>query len=352
MKKIACVGHHCTGAGVIDDLLRECDNVAQGGYEVEFRLLQDADGISDLEYNIVENPHRHFSGFALRRYLIYMKAMKRGYSNLFGSYYYKLTEEYVNSLAKFKYRGIGALDYTLEPWYGQLYYWACRARNKICRKMGWRRNMNYLPWAYSYHVLCNEIDFLDTTRDYIDKLCDLMNPKHKEYVVLDQCLSPLNPTRYMRYVNNMKVIIVDRDPRDIYIHQKKLKEFVLPIADVHQFCQAFRDNRYVKGGQPSNILYVRFEDMILHYDEMVEKVFSFVGMNRIHHIEPLKHFNPGVSVRGIGTWHAYPEYSDDIRIIEKELHDFLYPEPSAEIKEKIINKYSTSSSIKEFKKFS
>ena len=48
MKKIACVGYHATGAGVIDDLFREFDNVAQGQYEVESRLLQDPDGISDL----------------------------------------------------------------------------------------------------------------------------------------------------------------------------------------------------------------------------------------------------------------------------------------------------------------
>ena len=46
MKKIACVGYHATGAGVIDDLFREFDNVAQGQYEVESRLLQDPDAVS------------------------------------------------------------------------------------------------------------------------------------------------------------------------------------------------------------------------------------------------------------------------------------------------------------------
>ena len=71
MKKIACVGYHATGAGVIDDLFREFDNVAQGMYEVETRLLQDPDGISDLEYNLVENPHRLNSGYALKRYIKY-----------------------------------------------------------------------------------------------------------------------------------------------------------------------------------------------------------------------------------------------------------------------------------------
>ena len=39
MKKIACVGYHGTGAGVVDDLFREFDNVYHGTYEAEVRLL-------------------------------------------------------------------------------------------------------------------------------------------------------------------------------------------------------------------------------------------------------------------------------------------------------------------------
>lgn len=352
MKKIACVGHHCTGAGVIDDLLRECDNVAQGEYEVEFRLLQDADGVSDLEYNLVENPHRLYSGYALRRFLIYIKNLERGYKKLFGPDYYKMAEEYVNTLAKFKYRGAGFLSFTLEPWYGRAYYWMCRARNKIFRKIGWRRNLNFLPWVYSYHAICTEDEFLKATHEYIDRLCEAMNPQHKEFVVLDQCLSPMNPSRYARYVDNMKIIIVDRDPRDIYIHQKRLQEHVLPIENVRQYCQAYRDNRVMNGRLPDNTLCVRFEDMVLNYDEMTSKVFDFLDMDRNHHVAPMSHFNPSVSVRGIGSWRAYPEYADDIKIIETELADMLYPIPNDDFLKGIQRKNNTAASDREFKKFS
>ena len=79
MRKIACVGYHATGAGVIDDLFREFDNVAQGTYEVETRLLQDPDGISDLEYYLVDNPHRLNSGYELKRFLTYVKNTTRSY---------------------------------------------------------------------------------------------------------------------------------------------------------------------------------------------------------------------------------------------------------------------------------
>ena len=352
MKKIACVGHHCTGAGVIDDLLRECDNVAHGGYEVEFRLLQDADGISDLEYNLVENPHRLYSGFALRRFLIYIKKLKRGYKSLFGPRYYEMAEDYVNNLAKFKYRGSGFLGFTIEPFYGRLYYWIRRALNKICRRMGWKRNLNFLPWAYSYHAICTEDVFLRKTRDFINELCKAMNPDNKEFVVLDQCLSPMNPSRYIRYFDDIKVIIVERDPRDIYIHQKLLNEHVLPISNVYQFCQAYRDNRIILGEVPDNVLYVHFEDMVLHYDEMVKLVFDFLGIDQIHHIAPRTHFNPSVSVRGIGTWRKHAEFTNEIEFIESELSDMLYPVPIDDELLIIQSKYDSSSAERDFKKFS
>lgn len=64
MKKIACVSYHGTGESVIDDLLCECNNVCHGTYEAELRILHDPDAISDLEYHLVECPHRLSSGLA------------------------------------------------------------------------------------------------------------------------------------------------------------------------------------------------------------------------------------------------------------------------------------------------
>lgn len=116
MKKIACVGYHATGAGVIDDLFREFDNVAQGQYEVESRLLQDPDGISDLEYNLVDNPHRLNSGFAVKRFLKYVKTTNRTYTKIFGRKWKQLSEQYAHSLATFEFQGY---------WHGDV-CWICQ----------------------------------------------------------------------------------------------------------------------------------------------------------------------------------------------------------------------------------
>ena len=67
MKFITCASYYGTGSSAITDLVNECDNVHDMG-DYEFRFIQDPDGIADLEYNLVENNHRHNSGYALKRY--------------------------------------------------------------------------------------------------------------------------------------------------------------------------------------------------------------------------------------------------------------------------------------------
>ena len=67
MKIVTCASYYGTGSSAITDLLSEYD-CCKSLYEYEFRFVQDPEGISDLEFNLVENHHRHNSGHALKRY--------------------------------------------------------------------------------------------------------------------------------------------------------------------------------------------------------------------------------------------------------------------------------------------
>lgn len=326
MKKIACVGYHGTGAGVIDDLLREFDNIAQGEYECESRFLHDADGISDLEYNLVENPHRLNSGYAIRRFQKYSKINNRQLSKVFGRKWSELSKEYVKNITAFEYDGHKGWETTMYGSFDHFMAFIKKAFNKIkphkFKNPAW---YDYYPGHKTIHAILKEQEFLLYTRNFVDKLCESVKHKNNdEYVVIDQMFPGKNIERYLRYVNNVKVIIVDRDPRDLYIRQRSLPDHVLP-NDPYQFCQYYRDIRPTKEYvAPMNVLYVSFEDMIYNYDIMVNKVLDFLGIDKKHHTLPRTHFNPEVSVNGTKTWLKYPQYTEDIKIIEKELPEFLY----------------------------
>ena len=236
MKKIACVGYHATGAGVIDDLFREFDNVEQGAYEVECRLFQDPDGIADLEWNLVRNSHRLNSGFAVKRFLNYVKRTERTYKKIFGSSWRELSEQYAQAIVKIDYRGYWHGDIWLLNPVLRYYHLFRRGLSKIAPKR-WKKPSyyNYFPWLRTYHAGMSEQEFLAHTRQYVDRLCEAMHPEGKEYVLLDQPFSPSNLGLYSRYVNDLKTIVVDRDPRDVFIFQKLIKEHTLP-SEVHEFC--------------------------------------------------------------------------------------------------------------------
>lgn len=67
MRFITCASYYGTGSSAVTDYVSEFNSVYSFTNE-EFRFIQDPDGISDLEFNLVECFNRHNSGHALKRY--------------------------------------------------------------------------------------------------------------------------------------------------------------------------------------------------------------------------------------------------------------------------------------------
>jgi len=325
MKKIAIAGYHFSGCGVIDDLFREFDNVAQAESENESRFLQDMDGISDLEHQLVECPNRLTTSFAIDRFLHYCRRNESGYRQIYGDRWYSMCEDYVNSITKFRFKGynINHLDERSRK-YSFFIRLMFRLQRLKPKKYRHSLSYNYFPNKKMYHSHPTEQEFLEKTRIFVDKLAEnMITNKKAEYVMIDQMFAGNNPVRYFRYVDDVKGFVVDRDPRDFYINMMIREDHVIP-TDPLQFCVHYRDTRITAGDSTPNVMYLMIEDMIYHYDEMVPKVCEFVGIDRSHHVEPKKYFDPAISIKGTRTWERYPQYAEAVKIIEQELHDFLY----------------------------
>ena len=325
MKKIACCGYHYTGSGVIDDIFRECDNVYQGTYEAEVSLLQAADGVSDLEYHLVENPSRLSSGVAIKRFLALIDSKSRQLRKIVGKDGVDLCYGYAKSLALIHYHGYMSGDVLFFTPLQKLQWYYHKILKKILRKFyKYPQDSNIVPSVMTYYSRLTESEFLEKTRAFVEELCRIANKENKEYIMLDQFIGTGNPARYIRYVDDIKAIIVDRDPRDLYINRISQNDRVLP-KDPHEFCIHYRNIRKTIGSIPKDkVMVVNFADMIYHYNEYVQRVFDFVGIDKSHHIAPKTHFNPDISIKGTKMWERFPEYADAVRIIEQELPEFLY----------------------------
>ena len=326
MKVITCISFHGTGSGAVDDFLKEFDNCVSARSNIESRFLQDPDGVSDLEYNLVDNPNRLNSGYAIKRFKQFAKDYNHTYKIIFGEKWLEYSNKYADSLVTAKYPGYWHGDLVLLKPLTRYIYLGRRVFNKcLPKKFRKPRYYNYFPNMDYYHSYLTREEFLEKTQDYVENLCGLINPENREFVILDQFVATSNIARYIPYVKDLKVIVVDRDPRDLYINQMRNGDHVLP-RDPKVFAKVYRDQRRMIGtiSEDLPVLQLKFEDMIYDYDNTTKKVIAFVGEDESHHINPRKVFIPEVSKKNTRMWLTYPEYKDAAEYLAEELKEFTY----------------------------
>ena len=284
MRFISCASYYGSGSSAITDFVSEFDTVYSFTDE-EFRFVQDPDGVSDLEYNLVENFNRHNSGHAIKRY---KKLVDFYCGNMFGKKYEKFfhgnwkkySEKYIDDLTDFTYHGWWQYDLMDK---GEFFYFRKRILNKILRMTVWRnqpeRTLNTMKNEITYCAHPSEEKFLNCTKMYIEDLFGSVC-RGANTVMVDQIVPPTNLKRYLRYFNDIKVFVVDRDPRDIFVLEKYVwKDGVIP-NNVEDFCKWFkytRAHRKTELFDDKRVCFIQFEDMVYKYDETTKKIANWLG---------------------------------------------------------------------------
>lgn len=148
----------------------------------------------------------------------------------------------------------------------------------------------------------------------------------KEYVVYDQLL----PRRTMEIVNRylytpIKQIVVYRDPRDQYLAADRRDIAVLPRTAHGLKGHNIRKLSDFPPDDPNRLI-LRFEDLVLKYDETRQKIMDFLELKAENHVAPKSMFDPAISVTNVGDYKRYHR-QEFMQEIEKELGEYcFYPE--------------------------
>ena len=132
--------------------------------------------------------------------------------------------------------------------------------------------------------------------------------------------------RYFNYFNNLKVVIVDRDPRDHYIDNYFYwREGWIPL-DLDKYIALYRGIRkkLLSEQENPNVLRIKFEDAIYHYDEFAEQINAFLDLKKENHLFPKRNFDPAISIKNTCLWKRYPVPQSVLEKIERELPEFCY----------------------------
>lgn len=339
---ITCAGYYGTGSSAITDLLGEFNEIHYIG-DYEYRFIQDPDGISDLEYNIVENYHRHNSGYALKRFkksvdILVRNKFNRAYENTFKNHFRELMYQYIDDLTAFKFKGYWHRDVIDR---GYVFWFVERALDKILNKIivpliRGRKNIEPI----SIHLLRHEKTyvpypdkalFYEATRRCLDRLFEYATPPGFRFIMVDQLVPPSNTKRYLNYFNNLKIVSVDRDPRDLYCLERYVyKGGIIPIDSVDEFCRWFeitRDHLKTEQDDASKVLRIKFEDLVYRYDTSVNQICNFIGISQDSHTGMRTKFIPELSRHNTQIWEKHPDCQTEIKVIEKRLAQFCYNFP-------------------------
>lgn len=322
-----------SGSSAVTDYLAECDDVYVFD-KMEFSIVTECDGIEDLEYHLmIRNSRQSGCINAIQRFNKRVNKHLKGWNSRTGiekDYVKKLTDKYIASLTQVKYKSFSPrIDKRhsefLQTYVGdaiirqRLIYWL--EKKKIITK-----NVDFYPLDY-VNISIKPDNFYVATKEYLHKLLEGMGCDFtKRMVVLDQAFSGNDPAKSFPFFDDVYAIVVDRDPRDMYIFAKKVllsKGRFMPTDSVEEFIKYYR---VLRKGQPykdSNprVLNLQFEDMVYNYEITSDRIDSFLGIKNLNRKTI---FIPEMSAANTCLIHKFSEFAEDIKKIESELPEYLF----------------------------
>lgn len=330
---IGVCGYGYSGSDAMADLLREfedCDTQTSKQTH-EFLFPYCPHGLQDLEYHLVYGGTRYFSSdIAIKEYRRLVKTVSepwyKPWRHLKGVM--AATDEYISSITDTSWNGYS--------WY-EVYCSDNRTRNffnfvllsrvvNIYERI-FKHSCPVSVGGKMYLSVCPE-SFVEKTKVYMRKVLACLNFDMTKKIVLNQPFDVNNPARSMKFFDNAKAIILERDPRDVYILVKKaLPSTVsfIPTDNVEKFIRYFRLNRKMNiTMEDSDVLRINFEDMVYDYEKTCKMIIKFLDLGSSTW-KRKTFFKPEISIDNTQLFLCYPELNDDIKKIEKELSEYLYP---------------------------
>jgi hypothetical protein len=318
--KYICVsGYGWSGSGLYVDFLNAMPGITSLGFE--FSLLKERHGLLDLDYAIVENWDVLRTSYAIRDFKTYCGILDRapnrlgkwglGLSRKLNVDVNAITDQFIDTISEYSYRGNSRVN--------EYHLTHVQSFIKKLKRRIYPREHDFTEMIFT-RPLENQ-EFTVAVRTYLDKLLDKsFDGGQADCLILDQAVPSTNPQRALDYLTSAKLVIIDRDPRDIFVDlvnarrlvgaEKPGRERALKYIAWHK---GLREKRPVNGDK---ILNLKFEDLVLRRDEVVPQLSDFLGVDReSFHKNP---YDVTQSRKNIGLWRSFP-FEDEIRLIEDHL---------------------------------
>lgn len=344
LKIIDVSGFGHSGKTAVTDLLREVEGIYVHHSSFEFGLLRLPDGLVDLKRNILDNWTPIKSDFAIKRFVKLTHALSDNYSEMLNEHFSKYTREYIDSL----------VHETAEiQWYDGLYdFRKSLVKDKVKKLLITLGIMNMIRKHRNNLVkkelvyLADSKDFILNTRKYLENVLGVDGKNAT--IVTNNAFEPFNPIESMNFFSDPYCVVVERDPRDIYLsslmteglfvpdfekknpnysykYMMNLKKDFLNSNNIDTFIwrqKTLRESIKVNNDN-ERVIRIRYEDLINNYEETVTLLFKKLDIDTQLHRSKQQYFNPENSKKNVGLWKKKNRLKEILQI-EKELGEYIY----------------------------
>lgn len=174
-------------------------------------------------------------------------------------------------------------------------------------------------------------DFKKCSRTYISKIFSLSNVDYSG-VLINNCFEPFNPTFGMEFFPEARSIVVDRDPRDIYISASNNRIIngvdvggAVVGGDVNAFITRFlKYRKNISEVRSEQLHRTTFENLILNFDDEIVALKKLIYPLQLDWQKMENSFNRERSLKNIQQWRLdqNKKYSEDIKLIESQLSEY------------------------------
>lgn len=332
LKYISVAGYGSTGSSAVVNLLEEVEQcfVLKG----EFRFIQDPDGLADLYSNLKNFWGWNRSDAYIRRFLHYTNILGRN------PHYFQFGENFNKKLNNkfFQYRDEFLNEIIDTKWNGYWFYHDYQENNPIIiflerlkrysKRFGVsKETIRKMTKKSDTYFVRHDINLEKAIQNFIDKIfLEITSGTNKELLVLDQLILPYNTHIFNNLFGNLKQIVVNRDPRDVFLDAMTYNAY--PITkNINTFISFYESqlSREVIYNSDS-LLKIQFEDLIYNYDITINEIFNFLEIDKKLHILKKTRLNPDISIKNTQTWKRkeFSIFKNNIEVIEKELEQWCY----------------------------
>lgn len=296
--RVLICGLNWSGSGAVFDLLKEYDEAvpisgghldfpAEGGLRIigEFEMFRSPGFIAD---HLDEKDHLFAPNHAIG-------ALKKQI----------LSFRFKTVLFSFKLRRFKDILYTRK-----IYKQVVKTKTSLLKLL------KHLSQTKSYE------ERFSLAKSWLEKVIEICDASSRKVVVFDQAIHlGQHGNHWPAFFKPFKLIIVHRDPRDVFAEQAKyhyLYRQQMGSNAISQYGDSLEDAiRYrvdvtlARMGQVDKVLsehssdevmLLRFEDLVKNYDQTKQKIQDFIGLTDEDHTQPRKFFNPDQSIKNIGVF--------------------------------------------------